>query len=74
MAFEIKRFLWSLCEDPDNFGFLIEDMASKIMCQLTWDDTSFSPYYTQSSWGLLTQMSPAGPITNVLTPLWHLPE
>lgn len=73
MSFEIKRFLWKLCEEPDNFGFLIEDMASKIMCQLTWDDTSFSAYYTQSAWGLLTQMSPAGPITNVLTPLWHLP-
>ena len=74
MNFEIKRFIWKLCEDPDNFGFLIEDMASKIMCQLTWDDTSFSAYYIQNAWGLLTQMSPAGPITNVLTPLWHLPE
>lgn len=43
------------------------------MCQLTWDDTTFSVYYKENAWGLLTQMSPAGPITNVLTPLWHLP-
>lgn len=73
MDFEVKRFLYSLLKDPDNFGFLLEDMASKIMCTLTWDDHSFSASYTQSAWGLLTQMSPAGPITNVLTPLWDLP-
>lgn len=48
-------------------------MASKVMCQLTWDDSSFSEYYAKSAWGLLTQMSPAGPITNLITPLWHLP-
>lgn len=44
------------------------------MCQLTWDDPSLSEYCTKSAWGLLTQMSPAGPITNVFTPLWYLPE
>lgn len=48
-------------------------MASKVMCTLTWDDPSLSEYCTTSAWGLLRQMSPAGPITNVLTPLWHLP-
>ncbi|KAK0742684.1 cytochrome P450 [Schizothecium vesticola] len=48
-------------------------MASKVMCTLTWDDPSLSEYVTTSAWGLLRQMSPAGPITNVLTPLWHLP-
>lgn len=73
MDFEVKRFLFRLLEDPDNFCFSLEDMASKIMCQLTWDDSSFSAYYKENAWGLLTQMSPAGPITNVLTPLWHLP-
>jgi cytochrome P450 len=73
MNFEAKRFLNSLIFDPDNFGFLLEDMASKIMCQLTWDDTTFSAMYTKNAWGLLTQMSPAGPITNLITPLWELP-
>ncbi|KAF8854880.1 putative O-methylsterigmatocystin oxidoreductase [Acephala macrosclerotiorum] len=73
MTFEIKRWLFKLCESPDDFSFSLEDMASKIMCQLTWDDTSFSAMYKESAWGLLTQMSPAGPITNVRTPLWHLP-
>ncbi|ORY68555.1 cytochrome P450 [Pseudomassariella vexata] len=73
MYHETKRWLARLMEDPDSFQFSLEDMASKVMCQLTWDDPSLSEYCTKSAWGLLTQMSPAGPITNVLTPLWHLP-
>ncbi|KAI0016108.1 cytochrome P450 [Xylariomycetidae sp. FL0641] len=73
MYHEAKRWMARLIENPDDFQFSLEDMASKVMCQLTWDDTSLSEYCTKSAWGLLTQMSPAGPITNVLTPLWHLP-
>ncbi|KAF2722512.1 cytochrome P450 [Polychaeton citri CBS 116435] len=73
MYHETKRWMNRLLEDPDNFAFQLEDMCSKVMCQLTWDDPSLSEYCTKSAWGLLTQMSPAGPITNVLTPLWHLP-
>ncbi|KAF2084314.1 cytochrome P450 [Saccharata proteae CBS 121410] len=73
MNHEAKHWLYRLVVNPDNFGFTLEDMASRIMCQLTWDDPSFSEYHTKSAWGLLTQMSPAGPITNLLTPLWHLP-
>lgn len=64
-----------LVENPDDFAFSLEDMCSKVMCQLVWDDESLSVPLTPSAWGLLTQMSPAGPITNVLTPLWdYLPE
>ncbi|KAI0436454.1 cytochrome P450 [Xylaria telfairii] len=74
MYHEAKRWLFRLIESPDDFQFSLEDMASKVMCQLTWDDPGLSEYCTQSAWGLLTQMSPAGPITNVITPLWHLPE
>jgi len=70
---ESKRWNMRLLEDPDNFAFQLEDMSSKVMCQLTWDDPNLSEYCTKSAWGLLTQMSPAGPITNVITPLWHLP-
>ncbi|KAM7212924.1 Cytochrome P450 [Rhypophila decipiens] len=73
MYHEAKRFMARLVYDPANFQFWLEDMASKVMCSLTWDDTSLSEYCTTSAWGLLTQMSPAGPLTNVLTPLWHLP-
>ncbi|ORY10343.1 cytochrome P450 [Clohesyomyces aquaticus] len=73
MEFEVKRWLNILLTEPDNFGYSLEDMASKVMCTLTWDDDKLSSYCTPSAWGLLTQMSPAGPITNVLTPLWHLP-
>lgn len=74
MEFEVKRWLNVLLDEPDNFCFSLEDCASKVMCQLTWDDHTLSAYCTKSAWGLLTQMSPAGPITNVLTPLWHLPQ
>ncbi|KAI0392936.1 cytochrome P450 [Xylariaceae sp. FL0594] len=73
MNHEVKRWLARLIEKPDDFQFSLEDMASKVMCQLTWDDPSLSEYCRDSAWGLLTQMSPAGPITNVITPLWHLP-
>jgi cytochrome P450 len=73
MYFEAKRWLARLIQNPDDFPSSLEDMAAKIMCQLAWDDPSLSEYLTKSAWGLLTQMSPAGPITNVLTPLWHLP-
>lgn len=74
MDHEVKRWMFRLSEKPDDFNFTLEDMASKIMCTLNWDDPSLSEYCIGSAWGLLTQMSPAGPITNVVTPLWKLPE
>ncbi|KAJ4361378.1 hypothetical protein N0V95_001889 [Ascochyta clinopodiicola] len=75
MEFEQKRWLQRLVENPDDFCFSLEDMCSKVMATLTWDDHSISIPLTPSAWGLLTQMSPAGPITNVLTPLWDwVPE
>lgn len=73
MYHEAKRWNMRLLENPDDFGFSLEDMASKVMCQLTWDNPDLSEYCTKSAWGLLTQMSPAGPISNVITPLWELP-
>ncbi|KAI0844549.1 cytochrome P450 [Daldinia vernicosa] len=74
MYHEAKRWLARLIENPDGFEFSLEDMSSKVMCQLAWDDTDLSEACTKSACGLLNQMSPAGPITNVITPLWHLPE
>ena len=69
----MKRWLARLLADPDNFQDHAEDMASKIMCTLTWDDHTQSTTNTRSAWHLLHQISPAGLITNVLKPLWHLP-
>ncbi|KAI4728004.1 cytochrome P450 [Aureobasidium sp. EXF-10728] len=74
MQHEVKRWMFRLLENPDAFNYTLEDMASKIMCTLNWDDPSLSEYCISSAWGLLTQMSPAGPITNIITPLWKLPE
>ncbi|OTB04800.1 hypothetical protein M426DRAFT_58005 [Hypoxylon sp. CI-4A] len=73
MYHEAKRWLVRLIENPDDFQFSLEDMSAKIMCQLAWDDIGLSEQTIEDAWGLLRQMSPAGPITNVLTPLWHLP-
>lgn len=75
MEYEQKRWLQRLVENPDDFAFSLEDMCSKVMASLTWGDHNVSIPLTPSAWGLLTQMSPAGPITNVLTPLWDwVPE
>lgn len=75
MEHEAKRWLYRLATNPDDFINSLEDMASKIMCTLTWDTPEVSEYNTKSAWGLLTQMSPAGPISNVITPLWtHIPS
>lgn len=60
-------------EDPNNFSAHLEDMASKISCELAWDDSSFSTKFTESAMRLLVQISPAGPITNLVTPIWNLP-
>lgn len=74
MDFEVKRWMYRLITEPDTFMLTLEDMASKVMCTLTWDQHDFSAYMAESAWGLLTQMSPAGPFTNVATPLWRLPR
>lgn len=70
---ETKRWLACLLENPDDHVHSLEQMASRVMAQLTWDDPSVSETLAKSAWALLTQMSPAGPITNLITPLWHLP-
>ena len=70
---EAKRWLFRLLNEPDKHVASLEDMAAKVMAQLTWDDPTQSETLAKSAWALLTQMSPAGPITNLITPLWHLP-
>ncbi|TKX25883.1 cytochrome P450 monooxygenase-like protein 12 [Elsinoe australis] len=73
MDYEVKRWMYRLLTEPETFQYTLEDMAAKIMCHLVWDDHVHSTKLIPSAWGLLTQMSPAGPITNILTPLWDLP-
>ncbi|ORY04567.1 cytochrome P450 [Clohesyomyces aquaticus] len=73
MDFEVKRLLFKVLETPDDIQSLIEDMASKIMCTLAWDEPSVSQKNSIDAEDLLRQISPAGPITNLMTPLWYLP-
>lgn len=49
MYFEAKRWIARLIANPDNFQHSLEDIASKVMCQLTWDNPSLSTYYTKST-------------------------
>lgn len=65
--------LWLLTKQPDEAQNLLEDMASRIMCTLAWDEPSVSKKNTIDARDLLHQISPCGPITNLVTPLWHLP-
>jgi cytochrome P450 len=71
MDFEVKRWMARLATGEGDFNFSLEDMAAKVMTTLTWDDPDLSVSCTKSAIGLLTQMSPAGPISNVITPLWN---
>lgn len=48
MDFEVKRMLYKLTRCPDDPQFLLEDMASRIMCTLAWDREYLflvTPYY-----------------------------
>jgi cytochrome P450 len=74
LYFETKRWLNRILEDPDNFAFSLEDMCAKVMTTLAWDEPDMSEYCDKSAWGLLTQMSPAGPLPNAVTPLWNIPH
>ncbi|TID17983.1 cytochrome P450 [Venturia nashicola] len=73
MDYEVRRMLFLLTKQPDDAQMLLEDMASRIMCTLAWDEPSVSKKNTIDARDLLHQISPCGPITNLVTPLWHLP-
>lgn len=47
MDFEVKRWMARLVNDPDDFYVTLEDMSSKVMCTLTWDDHEMSTYCTK---------------------------
>lgn len=74
LSFEVKRLLFELTTHPDDVQFLLEDMASRITCTLAWGDPTLSKQNTENARALLTQISPSdGPITNLVTQIWHLP-
>ena len=75
VEYEAKRWLYRLLTEPKTFCETLEDMASKITCTMAWDDHTQSRANSASAWGLLQQISPAGRITNLMTPLWdYVPE
>jgi hypothetical protein len=74
MDYEVKRMLFEVMQNPGDIQVLLEDMASRVMCTLAWDEPSVSKKNTCDARDLLLQISPCGPITNLVTPLWHLPH
>ena len=73
-AIEAKRLLAELMREPDNWSKLLEDCTSNVMTRLMWGSTAPARDLQDNAWALLHQLSPAGPITNVLTPLLLLPD
>ncbi|KAH7050122.1 cytochrome P450 [Macrophomina phaseolina] len=71
---ESRRYLYELMKNPASYSKTIENFTSRIMCRLIWADPAHGNDLQQSAWQLLVQMSPAGPLTNRLTPLLWLPR
>ena len=65
--------LVNMLKHPEEYTKNLEDMTAKVMSRMTWGTHYYSDKLKDSAWGLLVQMSPAGPLTNRLTPLLLLP-
>ncbi|KAH7060549.1 cytochrome P450 [Macrophomina phaseolina] len=71
---ESRRFIHDMLQNPANYTQVIENFTSRVMSRLVWANAKHADDLQQSAWDLLVQMSPAGPITNRLTPLLLLPQ
>jgi cytochrome P450 len=75
MEFEVKRWMYLILTDTGNAYYSLQDMISKIMCTLAWNQPDASEANLQHATDLLTQVSPCGPITNLIPALWtYIPE
>lgn len=75
-SLEAKRLLNTILTANSDFKTIsgaLETFASRTICRIVWDNPAHAEDLKESAWLLLNQMSPAGPITNLITPLWHLP-
>lgn len=71
---ETKRYLMMLLTDPVRFMDHSREHCGRIMSRLAWDEASQGKNNGESADGTLHCMSISGPIVNIVTPLWHLPE
>lgn len=73
-SIEAKRMLAEMLKNPDNWSKLLENCTANVMTRIIWGSTAPAKDLQDDAWALLHQMSPAGPITNALTPLLLLPD
>lgn len=71
---ETARFLGLLLLDPDRFICYTREYCGRIMSRLAWDDAPLGRKNGESADMTLHCMSVSGPVTNTVTPLWHIPH
>ncbi|KAK4249139.1 cytochrome P450 1A1 [Corynascus novoguineensis] len=70
---EMRRYLGLLLLDPSRFLDYTREYCGRVMSRLAWDDATQGRANGDSADTTLHCMSVSGPITNTITPLWHLP-
>jgi len=70
---ETKRYLVTLLVDPERFYSNTREYCGRIMSRLTWDRAFEGKLNGESAEQTMNAMSVSGPITNTITPLWHIP-
>lgn len=63
-----------LLTDPVRFMDHSREHCGRIMSRLAWDEASQGKWNGESADGTLHCMSVSGPIVNIVTPLWYIPE
>ncbi|KAB5513233.1 cytochrome P450 [Coniochaeta sp. 2T2.1] len=70
---ETARFLGLMLLDPARFLDHTREFCGRVMSRLAWDDATQGKTNGDSADMTLHCMSVSGPITNTMTPIWHLP-
>lgn len=73
MEKETARFLGLILLDQSRFLDYTREFCGRIMSRLAWDDATQGRTNGDSADTTLHCMSVSGPITNTVTPIWHLP-
>ncbi|KAH8885324.1 cytochrome P450 [Thozetella sp. PMI_491] len=71
---ETARYLGMVLLDPARFCGYTREFCGRVMSRLAWDDATQGAKNGDSADLTLHCMSVSGPITNTMTPLWHIPE
>ncbi len=71
---ETARYLGMILLDPVRFCSYTREYCGRVMSRLAWDDATQGAKNGDSADMTLHCMSVSGPITNTMTPLWHIPH